>query len=548
MFSFLNRNKNTGSHIANQSQTSANSSLNNHGQPQAQLQNHLKANKQTIENNEQLIVNLEEAKKNLYDSIVLRRTDIVLSLLNEWFKVNTSSDDNLKYFFNSNYCENGTTNPLLIAYRLKDKDLIRTLLNFGADPGLADFTTKKSLIELINKEKLTDSNYYNQMMQLLSGCFMQAIVQTNIHSLNLFLSAGFELNIADKKVVSLPDENSYLHWAVMYANEPVVRLLLENGANVNVQNKYGATALHECITKKSDNCKEDCLHMIETLLIYKADPIGIKGTQGVFKDLSALDLAFNRYQNDPEMFNLMKDFLSEISSSSSSVPNSPTSVVNHTDSIHRQLEKQKSNSSNLLANSINNNNLNDSISSNGSIGQTVGENSSPNNKSVHSHEFEQFQNWCNLNECDLKSLIWPHPQVLTMLNESEDDCFPLTNIKTQPMLIYFKPPHTYQYMDLINKLASAFSGMTFSCIHKPVPSAHLAITINKTLFQQENAYSILVTKSKVEICAADSIALQYAFFTFIQLCKIYSRNAIPSLKVFCIYSLFIFYNLSQISL
>lgn len=522
MFSFLNRNKNAGSHATNQL------SMNN-GQQLAQQQNHLKASKQANENGEQLVINLEDAKKNLYDSIVLRRTDIVLSLLNEWFKVNTSSDENLKYFFNSNYCENGTTNPLLIAYRLKDKDLIRTLLNFGADPGLADLITKKSLIQLIHNEKSTDSNHYNQMMQLLSGCFMQAIVQINIHSLNLFLSAGFELNVADKKVISLPDENSYLHWAVMYANEPVVRLLLENGANVNVQNKYGATALHECITKKNDNCKEDCLHMVETLLIYKADPISIKGTHGVFKDLSALDLAFNRYQNDPEMFNLMKDFLSEVSSSSSSVPNSPSTLITNTDNTHKPLEKQKSSSSNLLINNTNINNLNDSISSNGSIGQN--ENSSPNNKSINSHEFEQFQNWCNLNECDLKSLIWPHPQILTLLNESEEDCFPLTNMKTQPMLIYFKPPHTYQYMDLINKLASAFSGMTFSCIHKPISSAHLAVTINKTLFQQENAYSILVTKSKVEICAANSVALQYAFFTFIQLCKIYSRNAIPSLKV-----------------
>ncbi len=29
---------------------------------------------------------LEEAKKNLYESIVLKRTDILVSIMNEWFK------------------------------------------------------------------------------------------------------------------------------------------------------------------------------------------------------------------------------------------------------------------------------------------------------------------------------------------------------------------------------------------------------------------------------------------------------------------------------
>ena len=35
---------------------------------------------------DELILDIDDAKKNLYDSIVLRRTDIVVSLMNEWFK------------------------------------------------------------------------------------------------------------------------------------------------------------------------------------------------------------------------------------------------------------------------------------------------------------------------------------------------------------------------------------------------------------------------------------------------------------------------------
>ena len=39
----------------------------------------------------QIVVNLDDAKKNLYDSVVLRRTDIVVSLMNEWFKGNKNT-------------------------------------------------------------------------------------------------------------------------------------------------------------------------------------------------------------------------------------------------------------------------------------------------------------------------------------------------------------------------------------------------------------------------------------------------------------------------
>jgi hypothetical protein len=42
--------------------------------------------KKNVNGQQEIIVNLDDAKKNLYDSVVLRRTDIVVSLMNEWFK------------------------------------------------------------------------------------------------------------------------------------------------------------------------------------------------------------------------------------------------------------------------------------------------------------------------------------------------------------------------------------------------------------------------------------------------------------------------------
>lgn len=139
-------------------------------------------------------------------------------------------DDSLKYFFNANYCENNTSSPLLVAYSLRDKDLIRTLLNFGADPSLKDLKSNKCLMDFV----LDESDL--SMIQLVSDCFMQSIVQSNLTTVRQFLSAGFDLNITESHC-TLPDNNSYLHWAVMYSSEPIVRLLLENGAKINSLNK-----------------------------------------------------------------------------------------------------------------------------------------------------------------------------------------------------------------------------------------------------------------------------------------------------------------------
>jgi hypothetical protein len=87
------------------------------------------------------------------------------------------------------------------------------LLNFGADPSLIDTKTKKCLTQLVNEEK---ANSQNSMKQVLSDCFMQLIVQNNLTSLKQFLSSGFEINLnEDEDKHSLPDNNSYLHWAVL---------------------------------------------------------------------------------------------------------------------------------------------------------------------------------------------------------------------------------------------------------------------------------------------------------------------------------------------
>jgi hypothetical protein len=394
----------------------------------------------------------------------------------------------VKFFFNSNYCVNATTNPLLVAYGLKDKDLIRSLLNFGADPSLRDLKQKKCLVELIYESK------NESMLQLLSDSFMQSLVQNNTLSVRQYVQAGFDLNTnnVNGMRITIPDNNSYLHWACMYSNEAVIRLLLESGASVKAVNKYGATPLHEAVIRKTN--KDETLRIVETLLIYKSDATHTKGTSGVYKDLSALDLAYTRFATDPEIHNLIRDFLSDISSltSSSSLPNSPQGKQGVQAQASASLQTGQRSSS----------------LEHGGASLDI------HNRSG-STDHESFQSWFTDAENllgqatdakngnppkakSLKSLLWPQPQSCYVISEHENDRFYLPNVKTQPIYIYFKPPYTYMYMDLVNKLASAFSGIVFYCIHKPMTNTpFVCVNIDKNLFQRDNEYSILVTHNKV---------------------------------------------------
>ena len=78
MFNFLNRNKSVDTRISKVENTVINSNSTFDSLSQSQI---------------------NEAKKNLYDSIKQHRTDIVVSFLNEWFKGNNSQKVNFNLLF-----------------------------------------------------------------------------------------------------------------------------------------------------------------------------------------------------------------------------------------------------------------------------------------------------------------------------------------------------------------------------------------------------------------------------------------------------------------
>ena len=156
---------------------------------------------------------LNEGKLNLYNAIKLHRNDIVVSLINEWFKEFDISSE-YRYFFNDNFCDSKTA--LHFAYELNDIDILRTLLNFNASPAIKDKVNNLNLTEVINLSK------NSKMKQLLNDSFLQAIAQNNLIQIKNFIDSGLDLNSTETNL----DNNTFLHWVSIYIDNLMIFFIL----------------------------------------------------------------------------------------------------------------------------------------------------------------------------------------------------------------------------------------------------------------------------------------------------------------------------------
>lgn len=413
---------------------------------------------------------LNDAKKNLANAITHHRTDIVISLLKEWFKkVEGSGNEELierKYFFNEPYCENNTKTPLQIAFNLQNRDIVRALLTFGADPSVKDLQTNKTFYQLVKESN--DSH----MKQIFTDTLFQAIVQNDINQIILFINSGYDLNTKD----NLIDANSLLHWAAIYSNEDVIKLLIDNGAHVNSLNKNGCTPLHELLQKRKD------LRIIELFLKAKVD-WNIKAIDGKFKDKSIIDIC----SNDPELCALMAEYSNESISEPQSPINSPQ--ISRLDS--NILKNEPINLSKWFENEVFNTNYETKI--------------------------------------ELIDLLWPKPQKITFDCHNKD-VFVVPNADS-PISVYIKPPNTYASTESFKNLARAYSFNQFEFLCKKKELTQILMSIDENFFHVESSYTINIKKTRIEIVGNSIVACQYAFSTLIQLFKIYSDSGIPLLKV-----------------
>jgi len=81
--------------------------------------------------------------------------------------------------------------------------------------------------------------------------FMKAAIKDDIKTLEDILNKGIDPNI------SIADNNTALHWASYFGKTTAIRILLQYGADVNVQNTVLWTPLHSAaLTKKAEAAAE----------------------------------------------------------------------------------------------------------------------------------------------------------------------------------------------------------------------------------------------------------------------------------------------------
>ncbi|WP_342263506.1 ankyrin repeat domain-containing protein [Spiroplasma endosymbiont of Clivina fossor] len=151
----------------------------------------------------------------------------------DFFSLNSNSDNNILYIFiiqnnfelaklliklnpdkkiiNSSDINNNT--PLLLAINKDAIDFIKFLLENGADVNLQEKKVSMSIINAINNN--------------------------NWEIINILFDHGHNVNFQDPLV-----NNTYLHIAARNGQLELVKLLLERGANPNIQEKKGLTPLY----------------------------------------------------------------------------------------------------------------------------------------------------------------------------------------------------------------------------------------------------------------------------------------------------------------
>lgn len=82
--------------------------------------------------------------------------------------------------------------------------------------------------------------YIQQHPDLAYEEFFDAVQANRISVVRTFITAGINVNVKDERF-----GNTALIWAVQNNNKEIVQMLLDKGADVNVKNIYGYTALME---------------------------------------------------------------------------------------------------------------------------------------------------------------------------------------------------------------------------------------------------------------------------------------------------------------
>ncbi|XP_073248939.1 uncharacterized protein [Porites lutea] len=457
---------------------------------------------------------LKESVSNLRSAILLRRTDIIRSILSTAAEYREEdglfADDDeeeeaqlgvpKQFYYDEyddpydilkmmmNYVDNDAGTCLHLATKLGYADAVRALLAAGSDPTIVnnegatsfDYCTDKAIIGVYNEELL------------------QASANSNVPRVRKLLKAGVNVNASD----GATSDNKALHWAVSYGNADIVKLLCEHEAKVNVTNKAGVTPLHDAVTRGDLD--------IAKILLQHGAKYDIKATEGAHKDQTALDLV-----NSEEMRQLLT---SPVIKEAEPVTNGDSTINDQTTDSESAPSETSTPSSTVLRNTT----LPSPPLSLSSQLQLLSGMSPPANSESLDSTFLQ---------------LWPYPQQITQIKGTR--FFPTASL---PVVLFrgLQTDYFQEACEMWNTLEESFEqvghtleltvvGEDFERGGSVAGSIECHICPNS--FSRSDSYRISISTVKVVLTACDLAGLWYAVNTLLQILRLFHGTGIPQVQI-----------------
>ncbi len=130
--------------------------------------------------------------------------------------------------------------PMHMAITKNNKDIIRLLINAGADVNVMDQMGSSLLHQAIEKKNI-------EIFKMILSAGMSHLFHHLLRSTYPLIYAGANVNVVDRY------GETPLHLAVEKNNTVIIKLLVDAGADESIRNMYGRTPFASCKAKALSN-------------------------------------------------------------------------------------------------------------------------------------------------------------------------------------------------------------------------------------------------------------------------------------------------------
>ncbi|KAM0731335.1 Protein VAPYRIN [Formica fusca] len=414
--------------------------------------------------------------ENIRTAIEHGRTDIIRSLLDACDNGNATEGITKDKILNQPVLEEGTF--LSYASKINQADIVRTLLNCGADPAVQN-ANGHNAVDVASSDAIRRI-YIEELLRATAASEVDRVVQ--------LLDAGLDVNSWD----SQGSKNTPLHWAACYGNKEIITCLLDKGADVNAENGCGATPLHDAVNRGD-------VAICQELLQAGANP-HIRAAKGTFTGKTPYDLSRKKQSLHCFFQRFISNFLNE-----NETMHSPTTSFTETNFC------QKSLSSNMSQLSVESNKSSDPVYD---VPSRDTGTDSPSKS--------------NTDKGSIYNLLWPQPKAVI---ELKNFTAPFIAGKELFISIIQGSESVHKILDvwevsrthLLELGHDVKIGEVQPSCGKLLNDNTIECTVNNNLFNITDGYQLHITQNFIKVSAGSLVGLHYAVCTFVQILRL-SKN------------------------